>query len=360
VFVSNLIENIEEINLFEIELKETMNKSVLKYLDSIEESIAQIEINLSEQKIKHILLVRHLIELFCEEITLHRINNLNNDRKKAVLDIIENFKSYDVGEYVHRSPKEIFAKLNGQPDFDDARRILRKNICEKFSDKLDQAKRVNPPSLENEHIKKCEKACHYLPDEMKSEIQSLIQEAIKDIEKNILNTELSLLSQLNTSDYETVVALLKNSERQNQFEHVNIIKNFVMTQNNSIMQELSRNFVSKSVNELLENFEKLERLKKTFCEHFPQLKHDFTAILAKLRLLFNDSYQSLIDIFEANKNARINRKFVENEQSLHLNYEIIHSIVQKDNQAENRNIFNNSPPTLFNDKYNQLHSELQK
>jgi hypothetical protein len=359
-FISNFIENIEEIYLFEIELKDTMNKSVLKYLDSIEDSIKKIEINLSEQKIKHILHVRHLIELFCEEITLHRINNLNNDRKKAVLSIIENFKSYDVAEYVHHSPKEIFVKLNGQNDFEDALKILRKNICEKFSDKLDEAKRVSPPSLENEHIKKCEKAWYYLPDEMKNEIQNLILEAIKDIEKNILNTELNLLSQLNTSDYETVVGLLKNFEKQNQIEYMNIIKNFVMTQNNAIIQELNRNFVSKNVNEVLENFEKLESLNKTFCEHFPQLKNDFIAILARIRLLFNDSYQSLIEIFESNKNARINRKFNKNEESLHLNYEIIYRIVQKDNQAENRNIFNNSPQTLFNDKYNQIYLEFQK
>jgi len=358
-FVPSYIENIDEINQFESEIKDSMNKSVLKYLDGIEESIKKLDINLGEQKIQHILHVRQFIELYIEDSTLSRINNLRNDQKCFVLSTVENFKNYDISEYAHHSPKEIFAKLEGEKDFDEAMKILKKVISEKFHDRLDQAKKVNPPSLENEHLKKCEKALNYLPDDMKSEIQNLILEAKKDIEKNILSVELDLLSQLNNSDYGTVLGLLKNFENQNQTDHIKIIKDFVNNQKNAINQELSKSFASKNVNELLTNFEKLESLNNTFGEHFPNLQNDFTTILAKLKALFNESHQSIVEVL-ATKNARANRTIKENESNLNANFEIVYNINHIDNKAAGKNIFMNSPETLFNDKYNQIILELQK
>jgi hypothetical protein len=358
-FVPSYIENIDEINQFENEIKDSMNKSVLKYLDGIEESIKKLDINLGEQKIQHILNVRQFIELYIEESTLSRINNLRSDQKSFVLSTVENFKNYDIGEYAHHSPKEIFAKLEGEADFDEAMKILKKVISEKFHDRLDQAKQVKPPSLENEHLKKCEKAMNYLPDDMKSEIQSFILEAKKDIEKNILSVELDLLSQLNNSDYGTVLGLLKNFENQNQTDHIKIIKDFVLNQKNAINQELSKSFASKNVNEILTSFEKFESLNNTFGEHFPNLQNDFTNILAKLKALFNESHQTLVEVLTM-KNARANRTIKENESNLNANYEIVYKINQIDNKAAGKNIFMNSPETLFNDEYNQIILELQK
>jgi hypothetical protein len=358
-FVPSYIENMDEINQFENEIKDSMNKSVLKYLDGIEESIKKLDINLGEQKIQHILNVRQFIELYIEESTLSRINNLRSDQKSFVLSTVENFKNYDIGEYAHHSPKEIFAKLEGEADFDEAMKILKKVISEKFHDRLDQAKQVKPPSLENEHLKKCEKAMNYLPDNMKSEIQSFILEAKKDIEKNILSVELDLLSQLNNSDYGTVLGLLKNVENQNQTDHIKIIKDFVLNQKNAINQELSKSFASKNVNEILTSFEKFESLNNTFGEHFPNLQNDFTNILAKLKALFNESHQSLVEVLTT-KNARANRTIKENESNLNANYEIVYRINQIDNKAAGKNIFMNSPETLFSDKYNQIILELQK
>ena len=357
--VKTFIENIEEINQFEKDVKNTMNQSVIKYLESIEEAIKKLDMVLGEQMIQHILHVRQFIELFIEDSTLLRINNLNTDQKNFVVNTIENFKNYEISEYVHHSPKEIYDKLIGDEDFEEPIKVLKKIISEKFAEKLDLAKKVKPPSLENDHLNKCERALNYLPDEIKSEIQNLILEARKEIEKNILNSELDLLSQLNNSDYDHVLDLLKNFQTKNQTDGIKMIKDFVLNQKNTINQDISKSLASKNVNEIFSNFEKFDNLYKTFGEHFPQLQNDFTAILTKIKTLFNDSNQALMEEFTT-KNNRKNRFINEKEANLNSNYEIVFRIAQIDNQKSGRNIFMNSPETLFNDKFNEINTDFKK
>ena len=357
--VNGYIEHMGEIDQFESEIKNTMNLAVIKYLESIEEAIRKLDMVLGDQKIQHILNVRQFIELYIEESTLNRINNLTNDQNKFVLNTVENFKNYELSEYVHHSPKEVYDKLKGDEDFVESLKLLKTIISEKFNEKLDLAKKVKPPTLENEHLNKCEKALNYLPDDMKNEIQTLILDTRKEIEKNILNGELDLLSQLNNSDYVHVLSLLENFQKQNQVDHIKIIKDFVFNQKNTINQELSKSLAAKNVNEIFSNFEKFESLNKTFSEHFPQLQNDFAAVLAKIKTLFNDSHQALMELFAA-KNNRKNKMISDNEVSLNANYETIFKIAQIDNQDLGRNIFNNSPSTLFNEKFNEVNSEFKK
>lgn len=106
------------------------------------------------------------------------------------------------------------------------------------------------------------------------------------------------------------------------------------------------------------SFEVLHRFNTHFSNSFPKIRGEHESFLFKIKKLFTNSFSILMDLmFNRIENAEEKEK---NLDHVNQSFEIMLRVIELDTKYASENIFNNSPRSIFHDKFSQVTLKLDE
>ena len=109
------------------------------------------------------------------------------------------------------------------------------------------------------------------------------------------------------------------------------------------------------------SFEVLHKLNTNFSNSLPKIRLEHDGFLFKIKKLFANSYSILMDIMLNRGSGSENIEDKEkNLDHVNQSFEIMLRVIDLDNKYAAENIFNNSPRSIFRDKFAQVNLKLDE
>ncbi|CAF4909202.1 unnamed protein product [Rotaria sp. Silwood1] len=193
-FVSEHVNELTELDAYVIEIKILIEERIIRFLEGVQVLISIHYFCKVDQKLVLIILVRSLLGNYCTEKVLNRMEEVKRYQDIVLTkDIIEKYSNMDITEYNLDPPTNLFAEVgefsNTNPLYYGALNKIKEIIVKKFREELKQATLVQPPNLENNHIRRFELAVKYLPETIRIALEIDLKHCKDDINQLIQNNK---------------------------------------------------------------------------------------------------------------------------------------------------------------------------